>query len=412
MKNFATEILQRCDILAGYSENKTNITRRFLTPPMKQLHKLVKIWMQEANLQTEVDNAGNIIGRRIQNTNYPTIIIGSHLDTVVNAGKYDGILGFLIALSLAKILQEKKFSIQRNIEIIGFSDEEGARFKKNFLGSLARIGEFPNEYLDEKDEKNISMKEAIHSFGLDSKQINQMKKFQKGDFFLEVHTEQGMTLQKENLSLGIVEGIAGQTHWLMKFVGKSNHAGTCLMMDRQDSLVCAAEAIALITQEAKLQENLVATCGMIQNEPNAINVISAQTRVSLDVRHYSDQTRNNFLQKIEKKLQSLAKKNNVQFQKKVLGEKNSVQCSDAIKKTLIQACQNQNIPPHLIVSGAGHDAMIMAKKIPMAMLFLCSPNGISHHPNEIVKLEDIEKSLLVLEEFFIILKNEPNILNV
>ena len=404
MKKWAKEVLQRCDIIASYSENSHNITRRFLTPPMKDLHQLITKWMYEAGLEVKVDNAGNIIGRRIENDNFSSIIIGSHLDTVINAGKYDGILGFLLGLSLVKILKEKGISLQKNIEIIGFSDEEGIRFKKNFLGSLARINSFPKEYLVEKDEDNISIKEAIINFGLDPKKINQSKKLKEGDLFLEIHTEQGMVLAKNKFSLGIVDAIVGQTHWMLEFSGKANHAGTCVMEDRQDSLVCAAQAIFSITKKAKLEPNLVATCGVIKNEPNAINVISGNTKVSLDVRHAKDKIRNQFLEEIEKELKELAKESNVSFSKKILGEKNSIQCSPKIKSMLKKACQNKKIPPFFITSGAGHDAMIMAQKIPMGMLFICSPNGLSHHPDEVVNLKDVENSLLILEEFFNILQ--------
>lgn len=400
MKNFAQEVYQRCDILASFSENDANITRRFLTAPMKKTHQQVSSWMQEVGLTVSVDALGNIIGKKMYSENAPTIIMGSHLDTVINAGKYDGILGCLLPLTLLKILQEKKIPIKKNIEIIGFSDEEGTRYKKNFLGSLGRIGEFPLEYLKEKDLEGMSMEEAITDFGLDVSKINKITDFEKGDFFLEIHTEQGFVLQKEGKSLGIVDGIVGQTHWLLEFEGKSNHAGTCLMPDRQDSLACAAEAIFFITQEAKNQQGLVATCGQINNYPNSINVISEKTTVSLDVRHYDNAIKEQFLEKVKTYLQALAVKNNIRFQKKLLGEKKTVECSAAIKNLLDKSFQKQNITDYHLVSGAGHDAMIMAKKVPMAMLFLRSPNGVSHHPSEIVEIADIEQALSVLTEFF------------
>ena len=400
MKKFAEEVYQRCDILASYSENKNNITRRFLTSPMKIVHQQVKGWMEEVGLEVFIDNIGNIIGRKIYDEKAPTIIMGSHLDTVINAGKYDGILGVLLSLSLLKILQEQKIPIKRNIEIIGFSDEEGARYKKNFLGSLGRIGQLPSEYLEIKDEQGISMQETIFTFGLDTQKINNSAAFKTGDFFLEVHTEQGFVLQNAKEAIGIVDSIIGQTHWVLEFAGQANHAGTCLMGDRQDSLVCAAEAISYITNVAKKQEGLVATCGQILNYPNSINVISEKTKVSLDVRHHSDKIKEHFLQKIENFLTDLADKHKVCFQKILLGEKKTVNCSLAIKKLLASSFEKNQIKPFYLSSGAGHDAMIMARKIPMAMLFLRSPNGVSHHPSEIVEVADIEKAFLVLVTFF------------
>lgn len=400
MVGFVREIYDRCDILASYSENKDNITRRFLTPPMKLVHQLVTEWMKEVGLTVFVDNVGNIIGKKIFNEKMPTVIMGSHLDTVINAGKYDGILGFLLPITLLKILQEQKIPIQRNIEIIGFSDEEGARYKKNFLGSLGRIGEFPLEYLDIKDEQEISMKQALLEFGLNTSKVNESENFQEGDFFLEVHTEQGFVLQNAGHSLGIVDGIIGQTHWILEFEGKANHAGTCLMSDRQDSLVCAAEAITYITKATKECLGLVATCGAILNYPNSLNVISGETKVSLDVRHYDDALKENFLAQVEQHLQTLATKNNIQFQKTCLGEKKTIKCSLQLRKLLDTSFHRQKMEPFHLVSGAGHDAMIMAKKIPTAMLFVRSPNGVSHHPSEVVELKDIQKALLVLIEFF------------
>ncbi len=397
--NFAQEVLDRCDTLALHSESKENITRRFLTAPMRQVHRLVTSWMEEVGLSVRVDNIGNIIGSYIYKKNSPTLIIGSHLDTVVNAGKYDGILGFLLPLSLLKILQKKNITLKHNIEVIGFSDEEGSRYRKNFLGSLGRIGRFPLEYLQELDQDGISMKEAIENFGLTPTKINQTSKFQKGDLFLEIHTEQGFVLQNSGVSLGIVNGIVGQTHWMMEFAGKANHAGTCLMGDRQDALVCASKAILYITKEACSQDGLVATCGEIVNYPNSVNIISDKTLLTLDVRHYNNEIREQFLIKTAKHLQKLANDSNVGFKKSILGTKNTVECSAQVKKLLSQSFKNQNIEPYYLNSGAGHDAMIMASSMPAAMLFVRSPNGVSHHPSELVYLADIEKALKVLTDF-------------
>ena len=224
--------------------------------------------------------------------------------------------------------------------------------------------------------------------------------FKKMIFFLEIHTEQGFVLQDATMPLGIVTDIVGQTHWMMEFLGKANHAGTCLMQNRQDSLVCAAKAIFWITKQAKEEKGLVATCGEIKNEPNSINIISEKTNVSLDVRHRDDAVREKFLKKVDLHLQNLAKENKVSFQKKLLGERKTVACSEKITNLLSKSFTNLNLKPYFMTSGAGHDAMIMARKIPSAMLFLRSPNGVSHHPSELVKKEDIKKSLSVLVDFF------------
>ena len=395
--NYARRVLERCEELSLFSETTEGMTRRFLTEPMKDVHKAVGNWMKKGSLQVSVDNVGNIIGKSEVLAGKPTLLLGSHLDTVVNAGKYDGILGVLLPLTLMEIFREHALASKYSIEVIGFSDEEGARYGSNFLGSLHRTGQFEEQLLSKVDSEGVSMEEAIRSFGGEPQEVvNFLHNYENVCGYVEIHIEQGPVLETHNLPLGIVKGIIGQSQCLYTFLGKAGHAGTYPMNNRQDSLLLAAQFIQYVNERAIQKKGLVATCGKIHNFPNASNVISDKTTVVVDVRSEMNEDKSLFLKEIFQYAQAIAKKSKGEAQQALINTQDTVYCSESLIKEIKASFVRCGIAAYEMMSGAGHDALIMASKVPMAMLFVRCDKGISHHPDENISTEDVAKILEVL----------------
>jgi allantoate deiminase len=368
------EIIRRCRLLAQHTEEPGYITRTYLSPPMREVHRLVRGWMEAAGLTTRIDAVGNLRGVYGDG---PRLMIGSHLDTVPHAGAFDGILGVILAIALVE--QRPPCAV----EIAAFAEEEGVRFGVPFIGSRALVG---SPVMDEP------VLAAIREFGLDPARIPEAVLDPEARAYLEFHIEQGPVLDSLGLSLGVVEAIAGLSRWEIHFEGKANHAGTTPMDSRCDALACAAEWIGLVEHVAQTTPGLVATVGRIEVQPSASNVIPGVAIASLDVRHGLDEVRERALNVLLDGAEHIAQRRGLT----VTGESRLDQPATALHfEPVEEAVAASGFPVHRMISGAGHDAMILAQKIPASMLFLRSPGGISHHPDESVRAEDVDAALAV-----------------
>jgi allantoate deiminase len=396
----ARQAIDRCRLLSTFTEEPGFTTRTFLSPPMREVHAALGAWMTSAGMSVSVDGAGNLRG--VYDA-APTAVrprrlfIGSHLDSVPHAGAFDGILGVVIGVSLVELLGGKRFPFA--IEIVGFSDEEGTRFGAPFIGSRALAGTLDREILDRVDATGRSVTEVIQAFGLDPQHLSDALAGDDAIGYLEFHIEQGPVLDNIDLSLGIVTSIVGQSRYEIRFQGAANHAGTTPMNVRRDALACAVEWIGHVEAMARATSGLVATVGEIHVEPGAANVIPGACNVSLDVRHADDQER---VKAVAKMLGEAGKIANDRGLTRSLRERlnhEAVPMDPQLVEALEQAVSRAGVPLLRMASGAGHDAMIMASRMPVSMLFLRSPGGVSHHPDERVEVDDVAVALHAGLEF-------------
>ena len=371
------------------------------------------------------DDAGNLIGRRQTNgevnqvlaafgaavSEPKVLLIGSHLDTVPNAGKYDGILGVLIGLAVVEAV--KDIALPFAIDVIGFSEEEGVRFSLPYIGSRAIAGSFEAEWLERRDEAGVSLREAITAFGLDPNNIlNAAYNPSQVLGFIEAHIEQGPVLEHTGLPVASVTSIVGQSRLVVTFLGKAGHAGTTPMTMRQDALVGAATWIECVHETGCSVEGLRATVGRIAAWPNASNVIPDRVELSLDVRHASDETRLETIDKLLEAGSSIALSRGLTFEVRQRGDSDSVAVCPRLEALISEsiaahALASRNAPsPLRMVSGAGHDAVVMGSRFPMTMLFIRHPGGVSHHPDERVDCSDVQVAVEVLIEFVKRLANQ------
>ena len=362
----AHEVIARCRRLAECTEEPGHITRTFLSAPMREVHTLVGEWMRSAGLRVHVDAAGNLRGVRGEG---PRLMIGSHLDTVPHAGAFDGILGVMIGIALGGAGLPACA-----LELVGFSEEEGIRFGTPFIGSRALAGD---------PVAGPVVLDAIREFGLDPACLPDAALSPDVRGYLEFHIEQGPLLESLDLPLGVVETIVGQSRYEVRFTGKANHAGTTPMHLRRDALAGAAEWIGLVEREG-------GTVGWIVAEPGTANVIAGAACASLDVRHARDGERRRMTGCILGGAREIALRRglSVEWDQKLDQPAVDLEC-----EALERAVEAAGYPVHRMVSGAGHDAMILARKVPAALLFLRSPGGISHHPDETVLPADVEAAL-------------------
>ena len=394
----ARRVMVECGRIATMTEEPGRITRRFLTPPVRAVHEYLRVRMQELGMQVHVDAAGNLRGLwQSQNASGKRLVMGSHIDTVPDAGAYDGVLGVVVALEWVRIAKELKFPI--NIEVIAFSEEEGVRFGVPFIGSRAVAGRFDEDILEAKDSDGVTLEAAIRAFGLDPGLIGKAELDKDAVGFVEVHIEQGPVLESESLSVALVTAIVGQTRLTFEFIGHANHAGTTPMRLRHDALAAAAEWIAKVETLALATDGLVATVGKVVVEPNAGNVVPGAVKVSLDVRHAIDSTRKEAIEKLIESADAIAARRSLTVKRTRQMDQPAVPMDERLTSFLADAIEAIGLPVKMMSSGAGHDAMVMAARVPTAMLFLRSPGGISHHPAEAVLEGDVEASLGVGRKF-------------
>jgi len=389
----ATEVIARCQMLAGFSEDSAGTRRTFLCPSMRDCHREITRWLQALGSEVTIDAVGNLRGLyRATTPEAPRLLIGSHLDTVPNAGAYDGVLGVLLAIALLEGLEGKRLPFA--IEVIGFSEEEGVRFGTPFIGSRALVGRLDADLLRRRGENGISVREAIVNFGLDPERIPQTALMEGQTLgYVEFHIEQGPVLESLGRPLAVVEAITGQTRLEFKFIGRANHAGTTPMNLRHDAVAAAAEWISAVERTAQAEPGLVATVGRIEARPGAVNVIAGEACATLDVRHRSDEVRERAVGDITQHAEAIASRRGLSVRQNRLMEQKAVAMDPFLVSQIKSAIRAAGCEPHDMASGAGHDAMILAEKVPAGMIFLRTPGGISHDPAESVEPGDVAKAI-------------------
>jgi allantoate deiminase len=388
----AADVIRRCRLLADHSEEPGSTLRTFLSEPMRAVHRDIGEWMTDAGMRVTVDAAGNLRGvYDAAAPGAPRFYIGSHLDTVPSAGAFDGILGVVMGVALVERLEGRRLPF--GIEVLGFSEEEGVRFRTPFIGSRAFVGTLDDEMLSRVDGRGMTVSEAIQQFGLDSSRVPEARFSEPSLGYLEFHIEQGPVLDRLGLSLGIVNAIAGQTRAEITFSGTSGHAGTTPMTARLDSLACAADWVLAVEHEGRSTPGLVATVGKIEVRPGAANVIAGHCTASLDVRHVDDEVRLASIERLQSQTYAISSARGLDVRWHTQLDQLSVAMSAPLVAALTQAVERTGTPMLQMPSGAGHDAMVIAGHMPTAMLFLRSPGGVSHHPDETVREEDVEAAL-------------------
>jgi allantoate deiminase len=361
----AARVLERCDRLGQVSEEPDRLTRRFGTGAMREANALVAGWMREAGLDPREDAVGNLIGRRGEGA---ALMLGSHLDTVVDAGRYDGPLGVLVALEAVE-------RVPGPIEVVGFADEEGVRFGTAYLGSSAMTGRFDPAWLDLRDDQGVRLGDLVREPGPARDDVLG---------YVEVHIEQGPVLERLGEPVGVVTAIAGQSHAEVRFAGEAGHAGTVPMDVRRDALAAAAEWISAVESAGVL-----ATVGRLQVEPGARNVIPARAMLTLDVRDGDDAKRLVAVDGLRAQAAEIARRRRVELTWHDTGDVPAVAMDERLTNAFGVATR--------LPSGAGHDAAMMASIAPAAMLFVRCRGGISHNPAESVEEADVAVAIDTLE---------------
>ncbi|WP_413207067.1 allantoate amidohydrolase [Rhodospirillum sp. A1_3_36] len=401
-------LMARCDALAALSqEGATALTRLYLTPEHAQANAQVGLWMGESGMTHRVDALGNIIGRyEGTDPDAPAVLIGSHLDTVRDAGRYDGMLGVVTGIEAVDALHRAGKRLPFPIEVSGFGDEEGVRFGATLIGSRGQAGTLDPGTLDALDRDGISLFEALNAFGLDASRWTEAAR-PSGSLlaYLEVHIEQGPLLESLGLPLGVVTAIAGATRRSYRLVGMAGHSGTVPMEARRDALVGAAEAI-LAVEAVGRDHGVVATVGQVESLPGAVNVIPGAARFTLDLRAADDGARARALADLDKRLESLARRRNLMLCMEPLHENNATPCSPHLMATLAHALEGVGQPVHQLMSGAGHDAMAFTDLVAVAMLFVRCAGGISHNPKERITAGDAGLAAKVLHDTLLLLAED------
>ncbi len=385
------EIIALCRELARITDTPWGTTRTFLSPAMRRANDTVAGWMCEVGLRVSMDAAGNLRGVRYsQRAGAKTLVLASHLDTVPDAGAFDGVLGVLLAIAVAEQLGDE--ALPFHLEVIAFSEEEGVRFGLPFIGSRALVGTLDEAALRHTDASGVSVRDGICSYGLDPAQLPAAV-LPAALAYLEFHIEQGPELDSEGLPLGVVEAVAGQTRYLLTFTGVAQHAGTTPMRLRHDSLAAAAEWIAEVERYARATAVVVATCGSLQVKPGAGNVIAGEVQATLDVRSTNDRAREDAVRHLLGTAQASGASRGVAVRAELRMQQAAVPLDRGLLTMLEDAVDSVGAPIRRMNSGAGHDAMIVAPHIPAAMLFLRTPGGLSHHPDETVLPGDVDLAL-------------------
>jgi allantoate deiminase len=354
------------------------------------------------------DAVGNLIGRyEADHTGAKTLLLGSHLDSVIDAGRYDGPLGVLVALACVQRLYDAGRRLPFAIEVFGFADEEGVRYHTTYLGSQVVAGTFAPSTLELADADDITVAEAIRAFGGDPNRLADARR--NGDDLLgycEVHIEQGPVLEARNLPVGVVSAIAGQSRVAVGFTGVVGHAGTVPMDLRQDALCAAAELVLAAEALARNTSGLVATIGQIDAQPGASNVIPGLATLSLDVRHHDDARREQALEQLRRHAEQIAAARRITLSWRIAQTSHALACDPALTERLARAVTALGYPLLSLPSGAGHDGVALAALTPIAMLFVRCKGGVSHNPAESVDAADVGVAIDVLSRFLLGLMSE------
>ena len=393
------EIVGRINELAAISETREHLARVFLTPEHRLAADLMLRWMREAGMSAHLDAIGNVCGRyEGDRPGLPCLMLGSHYDTVRDAGKWDGPLGVITAIACVAELNRRGERLSFAIEVVGFADEEGVRFASTLLGSRAVAGTFDESVLNGRDRDGISMRDALKNFGLDPDHIGAAARARRELLaYLELHIEQGPVLEVRNLPVGVVTAIAGATRMAARLTGMAGHAGTVPMALRRDALVGAAECISAIEEFCRSDvSGLVGTVGYINAMPGATNVIPGQVSFTIDIRAPTDMHRQRAVADIVRRIEAIAKRRDLALQLDVTHENRTVPCAPWLKAQIAEAIAAEGFAAFELPSGAGHDGMAMVDIADIGMIFVRCRGGISHHPDEHVELADADAGARVL----------------
>ncbi|KRR15378.1 allantoate amidohydrolase [Bradyrhizobium jicamae] len=396
------EIVSRINQLGAISETGDNLTRIFLSPEHRTAADLILSWMKDAGMAARLDAISNVCGRyEGDRPGLPCLMLGSHYDTVRDAGKWDGPLGVITAIACVADLNRRGVRLPFAVEIVGFADEEGVRFASTLLGSRAIAGTFEASVLDARDATGLTMREAMVQFGLDPGRIGDAAR-KRGELhaYVELHIEQGPVLEQQNLPVGVVTAISGATRLAAHLTGMAGHAGTVPMALRRDALAGAAECIVSVEQFCKADSaGLVGTVGVINAMPGATNVIPGRVSFALDIRAPADQHRKQAVAEIVRQIEAIAKRRELSLQIDVTHENRTAPCAPWLKAQMAEAVATEGLSAFELPSGAGHDGMAMIDISDVAMLFVRCRGGISHNPAEHVEPADADAGARVLLRF-------------
>jgi allantoate deiminase len=393
------EIVGRIGALGAISETPENLTRIFLSPEHRAAAVLLLSWMESAGMRAHLDAIGNVCGRyEGDRPGLPCLMLGSHYDTVRDAGKWDGPLGLITAISCVADLNRRGRRLPFAVEVVGFADEEGVRFASTLLGSRAVAGTFDEAALGAGDEAGITMREALSQFGLDPEHIGAAARARRElHGYVELHIEQGPVLEGLNLPVGVVTAISGATRLAVRLVGMAGHAGTVPMALRRDALAGAAECIVEIEEFCRTDpDGLVGTVGYIHAMPGATNVIPGQVSFTIDIRAAADAPRKLAVTDIVRQIENIAKRRKLTLQVDVTHENRTVPCAPWLKRQIAEAVAAEGYRVFELPSGAGHDGMAMIDIADVAMVFVRCRGGISHNPAEHVEEADADAGARVL----------------
>ena len=395
-------LMQRLDALASFSsEGPGRLTRLYLTQEHRSAADQLGAWMREAGLAVTMDAAGTLVGRLEGATpDAPVLLLGSHIDTVRNAGKYDGNLGVLVAIEAVGRLLGRGRPLPFAIDVLAFGDEEGVRFPMTLAGSRAMAGSFDPAALDCTDAAGISLRDALRDFGCNPDEISVVARHRtKVLAYVEVHIEQGPVLENNNLALGIVSAISGASRLAISVTGMAGHAGTVPMAMRRDAGMAAAQMLLAAERIALARGNIVATVGRFSLEPGAVNVIPGQADFTLDLRSPDDDSRRDARAEIIGAFECIARSRGVTVACRSFYDVAAAACDPALMQGLESALTGRGVTPFRLASGAGHDGLAMAALCPLAMLFVRCKGGISHNPAESVEGGDVELATEILQDF-------------
>ena len=374
------------------------VARLSFTPEERAAKDLVASYMEEANLAVREDAAGNLFGRREgRNPDAPAVLVGSHVDSVLNGGDFDGPLGVLGGIEVLQTMNEEGVETEHPVEVVAFTDEEGARFSLGMIGSRALTGALSQQDLRHEDREGIPIERAMRDAGLDpGKIVGAARPSGSLAAYLELHIEQGKVLEGEGLPVGVVTGIAGPVWLRLSLAGEAGHAGTTPMGARRDALAAAAEVVGVIEEEASSTGSTVGTVGQIEARPGGINIIPGLVELSLDLRDIDEAVRDQVEGRIRERAGEVCERRGVDLSFEELQRLPPAPCSEEIRDVIAAACEKEGIRPYTLPSGAGHDGMHVAELCPMGMIFIRSRDGISHNPKEWSSREDCEAGCKVL----------------
>ena len=379
-------------------QEEGGVARFSFTKEEREAKDLVASYMREAVLAVREDAAGNLFGRREgRNPDAAAVLVGSHIDSVPNGGDFDGPLGVLGGIEVLQAMDENAVETEHPVEVVAFTDEEGARFSFGMVGSRALIGALSPEDLRHEDRDGVPIEQAMRDADLDPGEIGEATR-NPGSLaaYLELHIEQGKVLENEGLPVGVVTGIAGPVWLRLTLTGEAGHAGTTPMKGRRDALAAAAEVLGVVEEEASATGSTVGTVGQMETRPGGINIIPGRVELSLDLRDIDEGVRDGVEARIRGRVEEVCRRRGVGVTFEELQRLPPAPCSGEIRAAISAACEEVGVPAYSLPSGAGHDGMHVAALCPMGMIFVRSRDGISHNPKEWSSREDCEAGCNVL----------------